>query len=112
MANSKRPTQEQLQEWREKYGKIYTLESEDEVNGDTIFIVARKPSRASFERYQEEVTKKGAKAMRQFVRENILYPGSEDLMPIFDDKPGILNGIASKLQDEMGVSVSFTMTES
>lgn len=72
----------------------------------------KKPSRASFERYQDDVMKKGAKAMLQFVLENTLFPDREAMASILDDKPGITSGIASKLQDEMGISVSFTMTES
>ena len=107
-----RPAEEQLQAWREKFGKVFVMESEEEVNGETLCIVARKPSRASFERYQDEVIKKGAKAMLQFVKENVLFPSKESMAAILDDKPGIASAIATNLQDVMGVSVTFTMTES
>lgn len=109
---NQKPTAEEMQAWRDKYGKILVMESEVEVKGETLFIVARKPSRASFDRYQEEIMKKGGKAMLQFVKENILYPDKAAMTALFDEYPGIANNLASTLQDAMGVSVTFTMTES
>lgn len=109
---NKKPTEEQMQAWRDNYGKILVMESEVEVEGETLFVIARKPSRASFDRYQDEVMKKGGKAMLQFVKENILYPDKAVITALFDKYPGIANNLASSLQDAMGVSVTFTMTES
>ena len=109
---NKKPTAEQLKAWREQYGKVFTLNSEDEINGETLLLVIKKPSRASFERFQDEALKKGAKTLQQFVKENILFPEKEKVNEIFSDKPGLVSVIAEKLQDLMGLNVSFTMTES
>lgn len=108
----KKPTAEQMQDWKARFEKVFKMKSEDEVNGEVLELVVRKPSRSSFERYQDDVMKKGAKAMYQFALENTLFPDRETMAEILDDKPGLASGIASKLQDEMGISVGFTMIES
>ena len=112
MENINKPTAEEMAAWREKHGKIFTLEADEEINGETLFLVIKKPSRASFERYQEDAIKKGSKAMQQFAKENILYPDKEIISAIFSDKPGVAINIATNLQDLMGVSVNFTLNES
>ena len=107
-----RPTPEQMAEWKSKYGKTFLLESEDDVSGEPLVVVMRKPSRASFERFQDEVLKKANKAMRQLVMDNTLFPERKELEALLDEKPGIIIPLAGELQDEMGTLTAFTKTES
>ncbi len=109
---NKQPTPEQIAAWREKYGKVFTLQADEEINGAPLIVVARKPSRSSFERFQDEAVKKGPKAMQQFVRDNVLFPDRETLTAVLEDKPGLIPRISDALADIMGVSASFTVTES
>ena len=104
-----KPTEQQMAEWKEKF-KVITLQAE--IDDETMTIIAKKPSRISFERYQEEVLKKGVKAMRQFVKENVLFPDPETVEQMFKDKPGLVVGISNPLQEMMGAGVDFTVTES
>ena len=103
-------TESQLAEWKERHGKIQKMETYDEELGE-ILIVIKKPSRSSFNRFQDEVLKKGSKAMEQFARENVLYPAKEELSKLIDVKPGIVLGIVEKLQSEMGIDMDFSVTE-
>lgn len=105
------PTPEQIQEWKDKYKRVVALTAEDEDTGEKIQVIVRKPSRTSFERYQEEIIKKGSKAMKQFVLEAVLLPEREELTRILDNKPGFVSGIADPLQTMMGVGVNFTISE-
>lgn len=104
-----KPTEQQMAEWKEKF-KVITLQGEFE--DEVMTIIAKKPSRVSFERYQEEVLKKGIKAMRQFVKENILFPDPETVEQMFKEKPGLVAGISNPLQEMMGAGVDFTVIES
>lgn len=105
------PDVQQLQAWKEKYGKVYILETEDPDSKEELRIVARKPSRATFERYQEELMKKGPKAMKNFVLDSVLYPARDELAKLLDEKPGFCSSLADPLQTQLGVGANFTINE-
>ena len=105
-----KPTDSQLAEWKAQYGKIQKMETNDLDLGE-IVIVIKKPRKSSFNRFQDEVLKKGSKAMEQFVLENVLYPERKELIRLFEAKPGIVLGLVDELQSEMGIDMGFSVTE-
>lgn len=104
-------TPEKIEELKERFGKIVKLHAIDSESGKEIEVIGRKPRRASFERFQDEVLKKGSKAMRNFVLENVVYPERSELERLFNEKPGLIVGILNPLQELMGADTDFTMTE-
>ena len=105
-----KPTDSQLAEWKAQYGTIQQMETNDLDLGE-IVIVIKKPRKSSFNRFQDEVLKKGSKAMEQFVLENVLYPERKELIRLFEAKPGIVLGLVDELQSEMGIDMGFSVTE-
>ena len=100
-----------IQDWKTKYSKVYKLAAEDQ--GTELEVYIKKPTRQIFNRFQDAI---GAKksigdASRQLIFDVLLAPDKDELIKIFEEKPGLVTALGNKVSDIVGLSANFTVTE-
>lgn len=103
-------TDEMIRDWKTRFGKVYKLAADEE--DMTLEVYIKKPTRAAISRFQSGVSKKSVSAAaQQFVFDLLLYPSQDELVKIFEDKPGLPTALAGEIGDLVGITANFTTTE-
>ncbi|MCR4442965.1 MAG: hypothetical protein QHH10_12090 [Peptococcaceae bacterium] len=103
---------EQIQQWKNQYGEVYKIESEpDGVDDKPLVFYFKKPNRQHFSRFIKDSMKDAFKAMNTMVMDLVLYPSSDKVTELFQEKPGLVVAVGSELTKIVGVSQDFLTTK-
>ena len=92
---------------RRKYGKLYTVSVEIEVDDfetDSKTYLFRKPSAVSFDRLVKKISVSPAKAAEDFVMDTIIPEDADRLKEDLEEYPGLALTINDKLTSMLGLS--------
>lgn len=95
------------QELREKYGKLYTVAIDIEVDDSTTEhreYLFKKPTAVSFDRFVKRVSTSSYKAAEDFVKDSVIDEQMESLETDIDDFPAIVLTINEKLTNMLGLA--------
>lgn len=95
------------QELRDKYGKLYTVAIDIEVDDATTVTrkyLFRKPSTISYDRYVKKCVGSPTKAAQDFACDNIIEEQLEDLKSDLEEFPAIALTINDKLLAMLGLA--------
>ena len=123
-------TDEVIRDWKVRYGKVYKLAADDE--DITLDVYIKKPTRAAISRFQSGTSGKKSiteaaqrsrfqsgtsgkksitEAAQRFLFDLLLYPSQDELVKIFEEKPGLPTALVGEIGDLVGITANFTTTE-
>jgi len=96
-----------IEELKEKYGKIYqlnmTLSPDDETELELCYIF-KKPATASYDRYVKTAGNGMTKALKTFLTDNIIPEQLDKLEADIEEYPALTLGAGEKLLSMLGLS--------
>ena len=104
---NKQTTQNEVEQYKAKYGKVYRINIEVEpddcttINFEYFFT---KPKVASFDRYVKEASKSSTRALKVFVLDNIIEEQTEKFMNDLEEYPALVLTVGEKLMSMLGMS--------
>lgn len=101
-ATTKRPNDEQLQQWEREHPRTRLLSFED----DSIFVVVRSPSAMEYRRWKDaiRVDQQRAMAGENLARACLLYPPVEEMKALVETMPALYDSIAGEVLELAGMS--------
>ena len=104
-------TEEMIRDWKTRYGKVYKLAADEE--DITLEVYIKKPTRAAISRFQSGTSGKKSitEAAQRFLFDLLLYPSQDELVKIFEEKPGLPTALVGEIGDIVGLTANFTTTE-
>jgi hypothetical protein len=94
-------TPDQITELKEKHGNDLHLLAHDGVE-----VVAKRPGKNEYRKFRRETMdeKRKENAAEGFVRSCVVSPGGAEVTAIFDQRPGLVDTLASALVDLAGAA--------
>lgn len=108
--NLKDLSKEELQKvLKEKYGKVYEVEAENEDLDKTFTYYFTKPTTPSFNRALKTMSKKSLQSMKDFTMDNIVAEQKEEYQKDLEEYPALCMPLGQKLLGLLGVSDSVSI---
>lgn len=100
-------SEQQLQEWKEKYGDVYEVRVSDDEEKLPVFYF-KKPGRGELSRFSKEMMSNMYNALNNMVFACLIHPSAEVVAGLVNDKPGLVISLGAELQKIAGSNQNFT----
>jgi hypothetical protein len=99
MASCPPPTDDQINDLKSKFGKVFEVHFEREDEEGEVSVFVRKPKKAEYDRFNREAMDEDRRpsAMANLTRDCVVYPDRVQFDALLEDLPGLTITVGDKL---------------